>query len=277
MNQTSIATDCVGPQQFSLEGDIALVTGATGHLGSMMAEALAAAGAHVLLNSRHVQAAADLADSLSTRGMKATAAAFDITDPGATAAEVARLRAQFAHLDILVNNAHAGRPAQIEETLPADFTQAFSVGVQSPFFLVKQLLPLMEAAASRRRGGASIVNISSMYGSVSPDPSIYGDSGQNSAAYYGAAKGALIQLTRYLAVHLAPRGIRVNTLSPGPFPGASARKAAPDFVARLSAKVPMGRVGEAREICGPLLFLTSPASAYVTGVNLPVDGGWTAW
>jgi NAD(P)-dependent dehydrogenase (short-subunit alcohol dehydrogenase family) len=277
MNQSQPAPEAIGTQQFRLDGDVALVTGATGHLGSVMAEALAAAGAHVLINSRRQQAADDLADSLRRRGMSASAAAFDITDANATGDMVRQLSAQHAHIDILVNNAHAGRPGPISEAIPSDFSGAFSGAVESPFFLARQLLPLLEIAGRRRRGGASIINISSMYGSVSPDPAIYGDSGQNSAAYYGAAKGALNQLGRYLAVHLAPRGIRVNTLSPGPFPGTSTRQNAPEFVARLASRVPLGRVGDALELCGPLLFLASPASAYVTGANLPVDGGWTAW
>lgn len=274
MTQIWSTDESVGIEQFSLDGDVALVTGATGHLGGMMVEALAAAGAHVLVNSRRPQAAADLADALCRRGLQASAAVFDITDAAATTAAVKRLATRHTHIDILVNNAHAGRPATIAASLPADFTDAFSVAVDAPFFLIRELLPLMEAASGRRRGGASVINISSMYGTVSPDPSIYGDSGQNSAAYYGAAKGALNQLSRYLAVHLAPRAIRVNTISPGPFPGAAAPA---DFVTRLAAKVPLGRVGEAREIGGPLLFLASPASAFVTGANLAVDGGWTAW
>lgn len=277
MNQPKLARDGLGVEQFSLTGDVALVTGATGHLGSQMAEALASAGAHVLINSRCRQAAVDLAKALCIRGFKASTAVFDLTDPTATEAGVAELGNQFGRLDILINNANAGRPASIAETSPSDFIDAFEIGVNAPFFLVKRLLPMLTAAAPRRPGGASIVNISSMYGTVSPDPSIYGSSGQNSAAHYGAAKGALNQLSRYLAVHLASRGIRVNTLSPGPFPGAAARHNAPDFVARLAGKVPMGRVGEAREICGPVLFLAAPASAYVTGAHLAVDGGWTAW
>ena len=277
MTKASSAMDDPGTTQFSLDGDVALVTGATGHLGRGIAEALAAAGAHVLVNARRPLTAVQLAEDMCSRGLKASAAAFDINDPAAMATAVARLGSRHGHLDILVNNAHAGRPATIADTLPADFFDAFAVAVSSPFFLVKQLLPLLEAAAGRRPGGASIINISSMYGTVSPDPSIYGDSGQNSAAHYGAAKGALNQLGRYLAVHLAPRGIRVNTVSPGPFPNAAARQSAPEFIASLVAKVPMGRVGEAQEIGGPVLFLASRASAYVTGANLAVDGGWTSW
>jgi NAD(P)-dependent dehydrogenase (short-subunit alcohol dehydrogenase family) len=127
------------------------------------------------------------------------------------------------------------------------------------------------------RGDASVVNIASMYGHVSPDPAIYGDSGQNSPPYYSAAKAALIHYTRYAAVHLAPDRVRVNAISPGPFPPMRFRDEKPDFYAQLVKKVPMGRIGMAEDMVGPLVFLASPHAQYVTGTNLCVDGGWTAW
>jgi NAD(P)-dependent dehydrogenase (short-subunit alcohol dehydrogenase family) len=116
-----------------------------------------------------------------------------------------------------------------------------------------------------------------MYGSVSPDPSIYGGSGANSPPYYGAAKAGLIQLTRYLAVHLAHLRIRVNCISPGPFPAPRYLESDADFHEKLKARTPMGRTGDPDELRGPVLFLASGASSYVTGINLAVDGGWTAW
>jgi NAD(P)-dependent dehydrogenase (short-subunit alcohol dehydrogenase family) len=277
MNQPSKLRDKPGIGQFSLEGNIALITGATGHLGSQIAETLASAGAHVLLNSRRSESADAMAEAFHRKGLQATPIPFDITDPDAASAAVEDLRKRYTRLDVVVNNANAGNPATIEQAQFDDFQNAFSVAVASPFSLLKQLLPMLEASARHREGGASVINIASMYGSVSPDPSIYGSSGQNSAAYYGAAKGALIQLGRYLAVHLAPKGIRVNTISPGPFPNATTIANSPDFVSRLAGKTPMGRVGRAEEIGGPVLFLAAPASAYVTGANLAVDGGWTAW
>jgi NAD(P)-dependent dehydrogenase (short-subunit alcohol dehydrogenase family) len=159
---------------------------------------------------------------------------------------------------------------------PEDFARAFESGVWAGFAIARQTLPALRAAVAAV-GGAAIVNIASMYGHVSPDPRLYGDSGLNSAPWYGAAKGGLLQLTRYMACHLARERIRVNALSPGPFPRTSIASEKSDFIARLAAKVPMGRIGAAEEIAGPLLFLASDASSYVTGVNLPVDGGWTAW
>ena len=116
-----------------------------------------------------------------------------------------------------------------------------------------------------------------MYGVVAPDSRIYARPEQASPAHYGPAKAALIQLTRHLAAELGPEKIRVNALVPGPFPRAAVRADDPAFADRLGSRTMLGRTGEAGEIAGPLLFLASPASSFVTGTALAVDGGWTAW
>ena len=120
-----------------------------------------------------------------------------------------------------------------------------------------------------------IVNISSMYGIVSPDPANYKDAKKfANPPHYGAAKAGLIQLTRYAAVHLAKYNIRVNSISPGPFPGESVKKNS-DFIKVLSKNLPLGRIGDPIELLGPVIFLLSSASSYITGENIVVDGGWT--
>jgi NAD(P)-dependent dehydrogenase (short-subunit alcohol dehydrogenase family) len=120
-------------------------------------------------------------------------------------------------------------------------------------------------------------DVASMYGTVSPDPRIYGASGSNNPPFYGAAKAGLIQLTRYLACHLAASNIRVNSVSPGAFPPDSIRRNQPDFHAELCAKTPLGRIGVPREVAEPIVFLLGAAASYITGANLPIDGGWTVW
>jgi NAD(P)-dependent dehydrogenase (short-subunit alcohol dehydrogenase family) len=258
--------------RFRLDGASALVTGAAGHLGSAMAAALAEAGASLYLNGRKPGPLEAQRDSLRAQGHKAEILPFDVTDRAARSGAVAGL----TRLDVLVNLAYTGRPGTIAMATPEDFTTAFESGVTAAFELSRECLPALREAVCAK-GGASIVNIASMYGHVSPDPRLYGESGLNSAPWYGAAKGGLIQLTRYLACHLAPERIRVNAISPGPFPRTEISAGKSDFIQRLEQKVPMGRIGMPEEIAGPLLFLASDASSYVTGINLPVDGGWTAW
>lgn len=263
-------------KQFHLNGRVAFLSGATGHLGRSMAKALAAAGAHVILNARKKEALETLAAELRKSGCDVSAACFDVTDEDAATKQIAHIREARGRLDVLVNNASAGRTGTIDSVTSEDFEQLYRVNVIAAFRLIQAALPLLKESA-KLTSGSSVVNIASMYGSVSPDPSIYGTSGANNPPSYGAAKAAMIQLTRYTACHLAPNGIRVNCISPGPFPAARYLDADPAFHDKLKAKVPMHRIGEPRELCGPLLFLASDASSYVTGVNLAVDGGWTAW
>lgn len=262
---------------FRLDGRVAFISGATGLLGRPMAEALASSGAHVIVNSRTRDAVEDFVAELTGRGFQASAASFDVTDEHAIREQFTSIANKHGRLDVLVNNASSGRAGTIESATLGDFDQLYRVNVAAAFQLTKTSLPLLKEAARQTVGGASVVNIASMYGSVSPDPSIYGNSGANNPPYYGAAKGALIQWTRYAACHLAPFGIRVNCISPGPFPAAHYLERDPNFHGRLKSKTPLGRTGNPPELRGPLLFLASDASSYVTGVNLPVDGGWTAW
>ena len=261
---------------FSLEGRTALVTGAAGHLGRAIAAALAGAGALVYLNGRRPGPLEDLRDALRGEGASVEIAPFDVLDQMAVTAFLARLAQQSGRLDVLVNNAHSGRAGTLESGEAKDYADAFAVAVQAAAELTKAGLELLKTAAMRQ-GYASVINIASMYGMVSPDPSIYGDSGHDNPPYYGAAKAGLIQLTRYAAVHLAAHKVRVNAISPGPFPPPALAERMPDLWALLNQKPPMRRVGHASELQGAVLFLASDASTYVTGINLPVDGGWTAW
>jgi NAD(P)-dependent dehydrogenase (short-subunit alcohol dehydrogenase family) len=263
-------------QQFRLDGRVAFLSGASGHLGRGMAEALASAGAHVVLNSRSQDKLDTLCGELQGRGFKASVACFDVTDEAAVTKNIALIGEKHGRLDVVVNNAAHGHAGTMETTTLADLEHAYQVNVAAAFRIIQAAIPLLKESA-KSTAGSTVVNIASMYGSVSPDPSIYGTSGANNPPSYGAAKGALIQLTRYAACHLAPDRIRVNCISPGPFPAARYLQSDPGFHDRLRAKVPMRRTGDPHELRGPLLFLASDASSYVTGVNLAVDGGWTAW
>jgi NAD(P)-dependent dehydrogenase (short-subunit alcohol dehydrogenase family) len=274
MNPPS-ATDAVS--KFRLNGRVAFLSGATGHLGTRMAWALCDAGAHVVLNSRSRDKLEALADDLVRCGRKASVACFDVTNADAMRECIATIGERHGRLDILVHNAGSGQPGTIDSARTEDFDQLYRVNVVAAFQLLQTSLSLLQTSARERAGGASVINIASMYGMLSPDPSIYGMSGVNSPPYYGAAKAGLIQFTRYAACHLAQDRIRVNCISPGAFPAPQYLSQYPGFHERLKAKSPMRRTGEADELQGPLLFLASDASSYVTGINLVVDGGWTAW
>jgi len=253
---------------FSLEGRIALVTGGAGRLGRPICHGLARAGANVLVNGRDAAKAEDFAGELRDLGYLATALPFDVTDHDRAIASIDGLE----RLDVLVNNAAPIQVGSIDTVAPAAFATAAAGIVEASFVLTRAASPLL------RVQGGSVINIASMYGMVSPDPQIYGSSGSNNPPQYGAAKAGLIQLTRYMACHLAADRIRVNAVSPGPFPPRDRLvQDNPEFLRELERKVPMGRVGRPEEIAGVVVFLASDASTYVTGANIPVDGGWTAW
>lgn len=258
---------------FSLRDKIILVTGATGHLGSAIAKGLAKAGAHVLVNGRSEVDVEGLVDAIRSMGGSAEDAVFDIRSED-SAIEFFGGRGG-TQLHALVNNAYSGGAGSVELSTPADFRDSYEVGLIGPHNLVRASLPLLRLAASS--GGASVINICSMYGLVSPDLQVYDDAETANPPFYGATKAALIQWTRYAACEFGSENLRFNSISPGPFPSGNVSTANPHLVARLAKKVPMGRVGIADEIVGPVIFLASDASSFVNGSNIVVDGGWTCW
>jgi NAD(P)-dependent dehydrogenase (short-subunit alcohol dehydrogenase family) len=260
------------PQMFRLDGRIAFVSGAAGHLGRAMARALAEAGAHVILNGRDDKRLRDFAAELKTADRSAECAAFDVGDSEAVRKYFGGLK----RLDILVNNAISMTPKPRAALEPSDFSQTFQSSVVASFESVRAALPALRAGVNAA-GEASVINIASMYGVVSPDSRLYTQPEQASPFHYGPAKAALIQLTRHLAAELGPETIRVNALVPGPFPRAEVATSDPAFAERLAARTMLRRTGAAGEIAGPLLFLASQASSFVTGAAIAVDGGWTAW
>jgi NAD(P)-dependent dehydrogenase (short-subunit alcohol dehydrogenase family) len=254
---------------FRLDGKTAFISAARGHLGQAMCRALGVAGAHILANGRDGAALADFVATLRAEGISAEAAVFDVLD-------VEALRVFFAarpRLDILVNNAVAMQVKGFDALMPEDFARTWQSSVTAAFESCRAALPALKQAAATG-GDASVINIASMYATVAPDARLYADRAQQSPFHYGPAKAGLLQLTRHLAAEFGPHRIRVNALVPGPFPVAAADAA---FAERLAAKTMLGRLGRRDEIGGPLLFLAAPASSYVTGSAIAVDGGWTAW
>lgn len=176
------------------------------------------------------------------------------------------------NIDILINSAFYSKGNSAERMKDEEWNFGVDGVLNSTFRCIREVIPYMRQA---NRG--NIINISSMYGFVSPDFKVYEDNPHFfNPPSYGAAKAGVIQLTKYYAVYLAKYNIRVNCISPGPFPSPTVRENT-GFIEKLSAKVPMARIGDPNELKGPVIFLASDASSYITGQNIIVDGGWTTW
>jgi gluconate 5-dehydrogenase len=256
---------------FNLQGKVALLTGAAGWLGSAMSRALAEAGATLAVTSREAARAQEFAATLPGAGH--IGLGFDQGDTDSIPALVADVVAQLGQIDILVNNAYGGTAPTIDTATAEDFDRAYHTGVTAYFLLAREV-----AHHLRGRGApGSIINIASMYGVVASYPDAYTGLPINSPPNYHGLKGGLVHLTRHLAAYWAGENIRVNAISPGPFPTAIIQSNLPEFIARLNQKVPMGRMGRPEELKGLVVLLASDAGSYITGQNILVDGGWTAW
>ena len=256
---------------FSLRGKVAVVTGGYGHLGRSFCKGLAGAGSRVVAAGRDYNGFKRAFGKGNNR--KITFEQMDISSEESVKTAFENIYKKAKRIDILVNNAVYLRgfdePAEISSS---DWNYGVDGTLNSVFRCIKLVVPYMKSA---KKG--SIINISSMYGVVSPDFSIYkGYEGYFSPPNYGAAKAGVIQLTRYYAVYLARYGIRVNCICPGAFPNPNIVKRK-RFIQKLSAKIPMGRIGRPEELEGAIVLLACDASSYMTGQNIIIDGGWTVW
>jgi NAD(P)-dependent dehydrogenase (short-subunit alcohol dehydrogenase family) len=262
-----------------LEGRVAVVTGAFGRLGPVWCEALLEAGAKVVaLDLEGAAPSTEYARLRQSAGERLLAMPADVRDRASLEAARSRCKEAGAEPSVLVNNAGIDQPpgpatTYAVEDVPAEqFDRVLDVNVTGAFQAAQVFGPAMIQA-----GRGSIVNITSLYASVSPDARFYdhlpADPPFLKPPAYGASKAALVNLTRYLATHWGPLGVRVNALSPGGVEGGQDA----DFKRKFTSRVPLGRMAEARDLGGPLIFLASDASSYVTGIELRVDGGFTAW
>ncbi|MSR83565.1 MAG: SDR family oxidoreductase [Candidatus Latescibacteria bacterium] len=254
--------------KFSLKGRIALVSGGAGPLfGSSISEALAEAGATLISASRSLERNEAFAEGLRHQGYEAHALQLDITSTESIAQVQARVLERFGRLDVLVNSAVVARGGGFEEQTPDywDFSaQGNMVGL---FSMCKAFVPGMVA-----QGRGSIINISSIYGVVANDPSLYEGTGMKQPPDYTFVKAGMINFTRYLANYYGKSGVRANCLCPGGYYNDQPEP----FLANYTKRCPIGRMLDNEDIKGAAVFLASDASAYITGATLMVDGGWTA-
>lgn len=255
---------------FDLTGRVALVTGGCGHLGTALAEALAEAGATVIVSSRDPQRGQATAQSLpSPHGAQHASVCLDHKDADSCRAGFHAAVDVAGGVDILVNNGQGG-PSDDWRTVDQKGFQDQLSNASGYFELARHL----HRHAVEESKAANVIMLGSMYGIVGSYPDAYADVCPASSVSYHALKGGIIHMTRHLAVYWAADDVRVNCLSPGPFPAATAPA---EMVERLKTKSPLGRMGQPTELKGAVVFLASDASSYVTGHNLVVDGGWTAW
>jgi len=259
-------------QLFDLAGKVALITGGTGWLVQSMCRALAEAGASVVvadIPTMNEKAKAFAATLPSPREAKHYNVDLDYMDPKSIDQCVADAVKSAGKIDILVNAGYERVTSDWTDVSGEQFSRQLA-NATGCFLLARAV----RAHVVERKGKASIINIGSMYGLVGSYPDAYSDVPMASPVAYHVLKGGVLSMTRHLAVYWANDGIRVNCLSPGPFP---ARTVNPKMVEKLSAKSPMKRMGRPDELKGAVVFLASDASGYMTGQNLIIDGGWTAW
>lgn len=258
---------------FSLEGKTVLITGGAGHLGAAMSRALAAYHANVFIASRDVEKCERLAGRLNQEfGEHSKGLAVDISSEESVRACVSEVIKASGKIDVLVNNAAFSVAGYFEDITEDLWKRAIDGTLHGVFRMSSAVIPQM---VQQERG--NIINIASMYGMVSPNPEIYrGEARLNNPACYGAGKAAILQLTRYLAGYYGQKGIRCNSISPGPFPSKTVQQTE-WFMKNLAEKTMLNRIGQPDDLAGALILLASDASAYMTGVNISVDGGWTAW
>lgn len=257
--------------RFSLEGKVAVVTGGTGLYGLPFARGLADAGAHVVVTSRSADAAHATAAQLEGEDERRSVIGLplDQSDPDSISAFSAAVIRECGGVDVLVNNAVHRQGAGLSGTSAEDWDATSAANSRGLFLLTQQICASMMC---RGRGGA-VINIGSIYGIVAPDFPIYEGTPVVPPIFYSYDKAGMIGLTRYLAGALGPHNIRVNCLCPG---GLGTDDGSSVFAAHYATRTPLQRMANADDVTPALVFLASDAARYITGVTLPVDGGWTS-
>jgi NAD(P)-dependent dehydrogenase (short-subunit alcohol dehydrogenase family) len=251
---------------FTLNGATAVVTGGAGIYGFSISEALAEAGAHVIIASRDPDSCERAAETLRSAGHSASAEQYDQAEEQSILALRDRIERRFEKIDVLVNNSVARPMRRYEDALQA-WRESMDVNATGLFAVGRAFLETM-----MRRGAGSVINIGSIQGVAAPDFRNYEGTPMSTPPDYHFHKHGMIGLTRYLAAMAGPRGVRVNAISPG---GVEGSGTSPIFRENYCRRVFLGRMARQDDIKGAVVFLASAASAYITGQNIVVDGGYT--
>lgn len=249
----------------SFQDKIVLVTGATGQLGRNTCRAFKQQGATVVgldlpgTNDNNIEDFDLFLD-------------LDIANKGNVSDAFEKVFKEYGRIDVLINNAGVSTFEPFEDRAEDSFEWVTDVNLKGTFFCIQELAKLSKKYSFE----ASIVNIASMYGVISPDPRIYTDCERKNSEVYGATKAGIIQMTKYFAVHLAEQKIRVNSVSPGGIFNPD-NPQGPDFIKHYSFRCPMGRMANAEEMVGGILYLASDIASYTNGHNLVIDGAMSSW
>lgn len=279
MSNSSI--DSIFNKYFSLENKAIIVGGGGGQIGFSMVQALASVGAKVAIVDVDEVMAMDKISEIDSTNISQNILVYkaNVTNSNDIISVYDKVSRDLGKIYGLINCFHyKGNTRQLDtqssffsdfENYPEEaWDLVHEVNLKGTYLMCNKIIPYF-----KENGGGVIVNVSSTYGNVSANKSIYGDSGINSPVAYASSKAAIINLTRYLATHLADINIRVNTLSPG----GVYNNQSEEFVKNYERLTPLGRMAQAEDYQGAIIFLMSAASSYMTGANLIVDGGWTAW
>lgn len=256
-------------EYFDIKDKIIVVTGGYGYLGGAISKGLANIGAKVIIVGKNQEKGEEFI-KLNSKNENMFFFKCDLRQVSNIESIFGRIYADIGTIDVLINNANFGENGKIDNMSDDDWVSGIEGTINNYFRCLQKSLNYI------RKPGGRIINIASMYGLVSPDPSIYGDSGFDSPPNYGVGKAAIIQLTKYAAVHIAKDGINVNSISPGAFPSLNTQKNK-EFISNLKNKAPLKRIGQPDELLGAIILLSSISSSFITGHNLVVDGGWTIW
>lgn len=249
-----------------LKNKIVMITGAGGQLGTRFAQSFAVEGAKLWLADLSLELLEKTAEQIPPENLIGTLI-MDVTQPKSVENAFAQIR-EYGPLDVLVNNAGIGVFTPFWERDYDEFMQVMSVNAGGTFLCTREALRLMKS-----HGQGAIINIGSIYGVVSSDPRIYADCARMNSEVYSASKAAVIHMTKYFAVHAAPLGVRVNCVSPG----GVFNNQGEGFVQNYAQRTPFNRMAKDQEICGAVIFLASGDADYISGQNIVVDGGFTAW